>query len=148
MHKWHKCQMFCGAVQIFLCMWFMCFAVGHSYAVDLVVCVALGCDMFDCVFPTRTAVSIPFSYILWVTYSLLIYFEINILITSAEKPNSLFYNLVHSSTTFFIMIILMIVVMMIMKWSSSFHPRGLAQLWSRGDLWRLPRSSLPRTYRQ
>lgn len=27
------------------------------YAVDLVVCVALGCDMFDCVFPTRTAVS-------------------------------------------------------------------------------------------
>lgn len=28
-----------------------------SYAVDLVVCVALGCDMFDCVFPTRTAVS-------------------------------------------------------------------------------------------
>ncbi len=32
---------------------FMCF----SYAVDLVVCVALGCDMFDCVFPTRTAVS-------------------------------------------------------------------------------------------
>lgn len=47
--------MFCRAVQIFLCMWFMCFAVGHSYAVDLVVCVALGCDMFDCVFPTRTA---------------------------------------------------------------------------------------------
>lgn len=29
----------------------------HRYAVDLVVCVALGCDMFDCVFPTRTAVS-------------------------------------------------------------------------------------------
>lgn len=28
-----------------------------SYATDLVVCVALGCDMFDCVFPTRTAVS-------------------------------------------------------------------------------------------
>lgn len=27
-----------------------------SYATDLVVCVALGCDMFDCVFPTRTAV--------------------------------------------------------------------------------------------
>uniref|UniRef100_A0A8D2AAD8 Queuine tRNA-ribosyltransferase catalytic subunit 1 n=1 Tax=Sus scrofa TaxID=9823 RepID=A0A8D2AAD8_PIG len=26
-----------------------------SYATDLVVCVALGCDMFDCVFPTRTA---------------------------------------------------------------------------------------------
>lgn len=28
-----------------------------SYATDLVVCVALGCDMFDCVYPTRTAVS-------------------------------------------------------------------------------------------
>lgn len=28
------------------------------YAEDLVVCVALGVDMFDCVFPTRTAVSI------------------------------------------------------------------------------------------
>uniref|UniRef100_A0A803YN36 tRNA-guanine(15) transglycosylase-like domain-containing protein n=1 Tax=Meleagris gallopavo TaxID=9103 RepID=A0A803YN36_MELGA len=27
----------------------------HSYDTDLVVCVALGCDMFDCVFPTRTA---------------------------------------------------------------------------------------------
>ncbi|XP_012921311.1 queuine tRNA-ribosyltransferase catalytic subunit 1 isoform X2 [Heterocephalus glaber] len=26
-----------------------------SYATDLVVCVALGCDMFDCVYPTRTA---------------------------------------------------------------------------------------------
>ncbi|KAE8619903.1 hypothetical protein XENTR_v10010020 [Xenopus tropicalis] len=31
----------------------------NRYATDLVVCVALGCDMFDCVFPTRTAVSIP-----------------------------------------------------------------------------------------
>merc|ERR1712136_467171 len=30
-----------------------CMGVGH--AVDLVVCVALGVDMFDCVFPTRTA---------------------------------------------------------------------------------------------
>lgn len=29
----------------------------QSYATDLVVCVALGCDMFDCVYPTRTAVS-------------------------------------------------------------------------------------------
>lgn len=31
--------------------------MSFSYALDLVVCVALGCDMFDCVFPTRTAVS-------------------------------------------------------------------------------------------
>lgn len=29
--------------------------MGVGYAVDLVVCVALGVDMFDCVFPTRTA---------------------------------------------------------------------------------------------
>ena len=28
----------------------------YSYAVDLVVCCALGVDMFDCVYPTRTAV--------------------------------------------------------------------------------------------
>ena len=27
------------------------------FAVDLVVCSALGVDMYDCVFPTRTAVS-------------------------------------------------------------------------------------------
>ncbi len=37
---------------------FMCF----SYALDLVVCVALGCDMFDCVFPTRTAVSVDIPF--------------------------------------------------------------------------------------
>lgn len=29
---------------------------GVGFAADLVVCVALGIDMFDCVFPTRTAV--------------------------------------------------------------------------------------------
>lgn len=29
--------------------------MGVGYPVDLVVCVALGVDMFDCVFPTRTA---------------------------------------------------------------------------------------------
>lgn len=32
-----------------------CHGCNPSYATDLVVCVALGCDMFDCVFPTRTA---------------------------------------------------------------------------------------------
>ncbi|KAM9843715.1 queuine tRNA-ribosyltransferase catalytic subunit 1 [Aulostomus maculatus] len=31
------------------------YLMGVGYTVDLVVCVALGCDMFDCVFPTRTA---------------------------------------------------------------------------------------------
>ncbi|XP_077987081.1 queuine tRNA-ribosyltransferase catalytic subunit 1-like [Glandiceps talaboti] len=31
------------------------YLMGVGYAVDLVVCCALGCDMFDCVFPTRTA---------------------------------------------------------------------------------------------
>ena len=35
----------------------VCAPCPPSYATDLVVCVALGCDMFDCVFPTRTAVS-------------------------------------------------------------------------------------------
>ena len=31
------------------------YLMGVGYAEDLVVCTALGCDMFDCVFPTRTA---------------------------------------------------------------------------------------------
>ncbi|KAI0241518.1 Queuine tRNA-ribosyltransferase catalytic subunit 1 [Lamellibrachia satsuma] len=31
------------------------YLMGVGFAVDLVVCVALGCDMFDCVYPTRTA---------------------------------------------------------------------------------------------
>lgn len=34
------------------------YVMGVGFAVDLVVCVALGCDMFDCVFPSRTAVSL------------------------------------------------------------------------------------------
>jgi tRNA-guanine family transglycosylase len=29
--------------------------MGIGYLTDLVVCTALGFDMFDCVFPTRTA---------------------------------------------------------------------------------------------
>jgi tRNA-guanine family transglycosylase len=33
------------------------YCMGVGYAEDLVVCVALGVDMFDCVYPTRTAVS-------------------------------------------------------------------------------------------
>ena len=33
------------------------YTMGVGFAVDLVVCVALGSDMFDCVYPTRTAVS-------------------------------------------------------------------------------------------
>jgi tRNA-guanine family transglycosylase len=36
------------------------YLMGVGVAADLVVCVALGCDMFDCVFPTRTAVSFFF----------------------------------------------------------------------------------------
>lgn len=31
------------------------YLMGVGWPVDLVVCVALGCDMFDCVYPTRTA---------------------------------------------------------------------------------------------
>lgn len=37
------------------------YLMGVGYAEDLVVCVALGIDMFDCVFPTRTAVSTNFA---------------------------------------------------------------------------------------
>ncbi|CAF1534843.1 unnamed protein product [Rotaria sp. Silwood1] len=31
------------------------YLMGVGFAIDLVICSALGCDMFDCVFPTRTA---------------------------------------------------------------------------------------------
>ena len=31
------------------------YVMGVGYPLDLVVCVALGADMFDCVYPTRTA---------------------------------------------------------------------------------------------
>jgi queuine tRNA-ribosyltransferase len=31
------------------------YCMGIGYVTDLVICVALGVDMFDCVFPTRTA---------------------------------------------------------------------------------------------
>jgi tRNA-guanine family transglycosylase len=31
------------------------YCMGVGYPVDLVVCVAMGVDMFDCVYPTRTA---------------------------------------------------------------------------------------------
>ena len=34
------------------------YCMGVGYAEDLVVCCALGVDMYDCVYPTRTAVSI------------------------------------------------------------------------------------------
>lgn len=36
--------------------------MGVGYPEDLVVCVALGADMFDCVWPTRTAVSMNALY--------------------------------------------------------------------------------------
>ena len=31
------------------------YLMGVGFAIDLVVCTALGCDVFDCVYPTRTA---------------------------------------------------------------------------------------------
>jgi queuine tRNA-ribosyltransferase catalytic subunit len=34
------------------------YLMGVGFAIDLVVCSALGCDMYDCVYPTRTAVNI------------------------------------------------------------------------------------------
>lgn len=38
------------------------YLMGVGFAADLVVCVALGIDMFDCVFPTRTAVCSLFPF--------------------------------------------------------------------------------------
>lgn len=35
------------------------YLMGVGYAEDMLVCIALGIDMFDCVYPTRTAVSKP-----------------------------------------------------------------------------------------
>jgi tRNA-guanine family transglycosylase len=35
------------------------YVMGVGYPEDIVVAVALGADMFDCVWPTRTAVSLP-----------------------------------------------------------------------------------------
>lgn len=40
------------------------YLMGVGFAEDLVVCCALGVDMYDCVFPTRTAVSFNFDYLL------------------------------------------------------------------------------------
>jgi len=34
------------------------YLMGVGFSIDLVVCSALGCDLFDCVYPTRTAVSL------------------------------------------------------------------------------------------
>jgi queuine tRNA-ribosyltransferase len=34
------------------------YLMGVGYAVDLVVCSAFGVDMFDCVYPSRTAVCV------------------------------------------------------------------------------------------
>lgn len=42
------------------------YLMGVGFAADLVVCVALGIDMFDCVFPTRTAVSTRTELSSWV----------------------------------------------------------------------------------
>lgn len=35
------------------------YVMGVGYPEDLLVSIALGADMFDCVWPTRTAVSYP-----------------------------------------------------------------------------------------
>jgi len=57
------CVRACVCVCVCVCV-VCCVCLCHTgcrLTVDLVVCVALGCDMFDCVFPTRTAVSMsPF----------------------------------------------------------------------------------------
>lgn len=40
------------------------YLMGVGFATDLVICCALGIDMFDCVFPTRTAVSFKIAKII------------------------------------------------------------------------------------
>lgn len=34
------------------------YLMGVGFALEMIVCCALGIDMYDCVFPTRTAVSV------------------------------------------------------------------------------------------
>ena len=41
------------------------YCMGVGYAEDLVVCCALGVDMYDCVYPTRTAVSVNLNLFSW-----------------------------------------------------------------------------------
>jgi queuine tRNA-ribosyltransferase catalytic subunit len=38
------------------------YLMGVGFAIDLVVCTALGCDLFDCVYPTRTARFVLFNF--------------------------------------------------------------------------------------
>ena len=48
----------CVCVCVYVCDYVVFLVlVSCRYATDLVVCSALGVDMYDCVFPTRTAVS-------------------------------------------------------------------------------------------
>lgn len=47
------------------------YLMGVGFAIDLVVCCALGVDMYDCVFPTRTAVSKAL-YILYYTSKIIL----------------------------------------------------------------------------
>ena len=49
-----RCIIYIWALDFFSILNGMCF----RFAEDLVVCSALGCDMYDCVFPTRTAVGL------------------------------------------------------------------------------------------
>lgn len=59
--------------------------MGVGFSADLVVCVALGIDMFDCVFPTRTAVRNNISY------SVLFHMQFQILCNS-NRFSHLFQN--------------------------------------------------------
>lgn len=42
-------------VRYILILWCDCICQGVGYPLDIVVCSALGADMYDCVYPTRTA---------------------------------------------------------------------------------------------
>lgn len=61
------------------------YCMGVGVAVDLVVCCAMGVDMFDCVFPTRTAVS---SCMMSLLLSCII--ASSVILQSSEQPSFLF----------------------------------------------------------
>jgi len=58
------------------------YLMGVGFAADLVVCCALGVDMFDCVFPTRTAVSIELTCFIYYTVA-----------TAMIRPTKIAHNL-------------------------------------------------------
>ena len=53
---WDKPRYCMGVGCVCVCGVCLLIVLAHRFPVDLVVCSALGVDMYDCVYPTRTAV--------------------------------------------------------------------------------------------